>query len=323
MTERLADRYRRLLHLYPKEYLKVRGDEMLSTYMDSVPPGRTRPTVADAADVLRGAGRRWLRTTRTGDLPAGLRTAGVLSLAAAAGLAAFWLLRVESAPLPDNYLLHSRWGIFQSASGVAWSLWMLAALTAALLPRAHRAVVVTALIATVAAVPVSTMLSLNTPPMSIVVSQFALGLMALAFPPTPTLLERLLPLLATATVTFTAVAATAWRQPTAYRYTEAPDTPISVLELAALALAAAAAVWAITDLAAKRRARGLWAAVLLLGPLLITAFRQLEPSSTAPAAPGAGAAYWLGLAGTAGLLAAAALAALLAAVVWRDRTRTE
>jgi len=320
MTDPLAQRYRRLLHLYPKEYRQARGDEMLSTYLDSAPHHRTRPTLIDTADVVRSAGVRWLRTTRTGDFPAGLRIAGVLSLAAAAGLAVFWLLRVELAPLPDNYRVQSRWWIFQSMSSVAWSVWILAPLAAAIVPRIHRSVIAAALVATVAAVPVSALASLNTPPMYLVTSQVALGLMALAFPAKPTLLERLIPLLTVAAVALTAVATSAWRQPTAYRFAEGADASLSVLEVAALAVAAAAAAWGIADLVVRRRARGLWAGALLLGPILIVAFRQLEPTRAVPGDPAAGAVYWLDLIGTAGVVLIVSLSVLSAAVVWRDRT---
>ncbi len=321
MTDELAHRYRQLLRLYPKEYLATRGDEMLSTYLDSAPHHRTRPTFADTADVTRGAALRWLRTTRTGDLPAGLRIAGALSLAAAVGLAAFWLLRVELAPVPDNYIIQSRWGIFQSASAVAWMVWLLACLTAALLPRATRVAIVAALIATVVAVPVSTLASLNATPMFIVTAQVGLGLMALAFPVKPNLLERLLPPLTAAAVVVTAVATSAWRQPTNYRKAEGLYDLNSVLELTALAMALAVAVWAIADLVVRRRARGSWAAVLLLGPILIAAFRLLEPSQADPVDSAAATAYWLAFAGVIGAIVGGSLIVLSAAVVWRDRAR--
>jgi hypothetical protein len=50
MTGRLARRYRRLLFCYPRAH---RRDEMLATLLEAAPPGRTRPTVREAANLIR------------------------------------------------------------------------------------------------------------------------------------------------------------------------------------------------------------------------------------------------------------------------------
>jgi hypothetical protein len=49
----LADRYRRLLLCYPFEYRRTRGDEIVATLLDLAPPDRTRPTVREAANLVR------------------------------------------------------------------------------------------------------------------------------------------------------------------------------------------------------------------------------------------------------------------------------
>ncbi|MEV0424995.1 hypothetical protein [Micromonospora sp. NPDC050495] len=49
----LAHHYRRLLLAYPRPYRRERGEELLGLLLDTNPPGRTRPTVAAALNLLR------------------------------------------------------------------------------------------------------------------------------------------------------------------------------------------------------------------------------------------------------------------------------
>lgn len=97
----------------------------------------------------------------------------------------------------------------------------------------------------------------------------------------------------------------------------------SVLALTALAMAVAVAVWAVADLVVRRRARGLWAAVLLLAPIPIAVFRLVEPSQADPVDAAAATAYWLGFAGVVDAIVSGSLIVLVAAVVWRDRARVD
>jgi hypothetical protein len=53
MAGPLARRYRRLLLAYPRAYRRSRGDELLGALLDAAPPGRTRPTSREAADLIR------------------------------------------------------------------------------------------------------------------------------------------------------------------------------------------------------------------------------------------------------------------------------
>jgi hypothetical protein len=53
MAGPLARRYRRLLFAYPRAYRRLRGDELLGALLDAAPPGRTRPTAREAANLLR------------------------------------------------------------------------------------------------------------------------------------------------------------------------------------------------------------------------------------------------------------------------------
>ncbi|WP_431933773.1 hypothetical protein [Micromonospora sp. RP3T] len=50
----LAHQYRRLLLAYPRAYRRERGPEILGLLLDSAPPGRTRPRLREAADLVRG-----------------------------------------------------------------------------------------------------------------------------------------------------------------------------------------------------------------------------------------------------------------------------
>ncbi|MEH1124432.1 hypothetical protein [Micromonospora sp. CPCC 206061] len=50
MAGPLARRYRRLLFCYPRTH---RRDELLATLLDAAPPGRTRPTAREAANLIR------------------------------------------------------------------------------------------------------------------------------------------------------------------------------------------------------------------------------------------------------------------------------
>ncbi|NBE85202.1 hypothetical protein [Micromonospora rubida] len=50
MTGALARRYRRLLFCYPRAH---RRDELLATLIEAAPPGRSRPTVREAANLIR------------------------------------------------------------------------------------------------------------------------------------------------------------------------------------------------------------------------------------------------------------------------------
>jgi hypothetical protein len=53
MMSRLSRRYRRLLLGYPRAYRRARGDELVATLIEAAPPGRTRPTAREAANLLR------------------------------------------------------------------------------------------------------------------------------------------------------------------------------------------------------------------------------------------------------------------------------
>jgi len=56
---RLERGYRRLLACYPARYRQIHEEEMLAVLMTGAPPGKRRPGIAEAADLLWGALRIW------------------------------------------------------------------------------------------------------------------------------------------------------------------------------------------------------------------------------------------------------------------------
>lgn len=62
--EDLERGYRRLLAYYPREFRRENEDEILGVLLASAPEGQRRVGVAEAADLIRGALRAWLRPLR-------------------------------------------------------------------------------------------------------------------------------------------------------------------------------------------------------------------------------------------------------------------
>lgn len=88
---RLELAYRRLLLSYPTAYRQARGEELLSTLLAAAPPGRRRPTIAEAFDLVYHGIRTRARTTRRTlagpDATDALALAAVVSLTVAAAVA--------------------------------------------------------------------------------------------------------------------------------------------------------------------------------------------------------------------------------------------
>jgi hypothetical protein len=97
----LQRRYSRLLMAYPRWHRRERGLEMLTTMLDAAEPGRRRPAVADAMDIIRGGLRCRFRPPR-GFRPRAA-TVIVVLFAALAGstIAARWAASIL-APTPTE-----------------------------------------------------------------------------------------------------------------------------------------------------------------------------------------------------------------------------
>jgi hypothetical protein len=104
---RLELAYRRLLLAYPADYRHERGDELVSTLLASAPPGRRRPTIAEAFDLLyHGIRTRARVTRRTLSGPAAadeLAQAAVVSLTVAAAVAVAVIVGVSFLGQPVFY----------------------------------------------------------------------------------------------------------------------------------------------------------------------------------------------------------------------------
>jgi hypothetical protein len=96
----LAARYRRLLWTYPRDWRRTHGPDLVTTLLDAAPPDRTRPTRAEALDLLWGGVRLRLRVRGAGAVTA---AAVACLFVAVAGAALGGALGWATAPdLPDD-----------------------------------------------------------------------------------------------------------------------------------------------------------------------------------------------------------------------------
>jgi hypothetical protein len=139
----LEDRYRRLLRCYPAEHRRLHEDEMLGVLLAAAEPERSRPSLGDALNLVRGGlGIRIRRAPRTlanagwGDAAALLSVLAPLILLLAA---IRYAVAVETLPQLRYSLSHGGGGgpVFHPAT--SWLLWAAAAVAA--LAGARRVVV--------------------------------------------------------------------------------------------------------------------------------------------------------------------------------------
>jgi|SRR5215469_4543428 len=103
---RLEHGYRRLLVFYPARYRRVHEEEMLAVLMTAAPQGKTRPSLAEAADLILGALRVRCQPVRGGVAGPGWR--GVLALMGAGaviGLLAGAGYALDNPPMPASAAL--------------------------------------------------------------------------------------------------------------------------------------------------------------------------------------------------------------------------
>ncbi|GAB3861409.1 hypothetical protein GCM10029963_65830 [Micromonospora andamanensis] len=303
----LERRYRHLLRAYPMDYRHDRGDEIVGTYLDLADPRRRWPSLADAADLVRGGLRQRLRAAGATDLAPGVRLAALLALTTAAFLAGFWAL-IEQYPPPAEAGVPV-FGPFTSTGIVAWLAWLVVAVLVLVAPgRATRVAVAGAVLATVAVLLVSPVAGLPRPPLLVLVPQVALGVLALAVDNHLPLPARALPIVAAAGGgAFVAVAGNKlfWGS---YRWTSEQVLPATGAVLLGVGLLLA------VGLAMRRDWRGGWAVVVLLTPIGLLSVHVLAgavdglggaPRPTYPTL--VGAALTVGLLGPAVLPAAVAV----------------
>ncbi len=257
----LERRYRRLLLAYPADYRRDRGDEIVGTYLDLAGPERRWPTLADAADLVRGGLRQRLRAAGATDLVPGVRLAGLLALVTATFLAAFWAF-VEQQPPPAEWGV-PRFGPFVSTGVIAWFAWLVPAILTLVAPgRPTRAAVAVAMLATVAVPVVSLAGGVPRPPLYVLVPQFTLGVLALAVSSRLPLPARVLPIAAAVagagTAAYLVGHGSYWGW---YGWTTEQLLPAVGGVLLAIALLLA------MGLAVRRDGRGGWALAALLTPV--------------------------------------------------------
>jgi hypothetical protein len=175
MTD-LERRYARWTALfYPADYRRTRGSELVDTYLCLAAPDRRRPSPADIADLAAAGLRQHLRTAP--GLGPGFRLAGQLALTTATAFASGWAI-LEALTPTMSWSPHI--GPFLSLGVAAWAVWLLTVVVHVVAPgRWFRRAVVLAVLVTAGAVPVGMLTGMPRPPLSVLVPQLALGVVAL------------------------------------------------------------------------------------------------------------------------------------------------
>jgi hypothetical protein len=180
----LEDRYRRLLRWYPAEHRRSHEDEMLGVLLAATGPGRSRPSVREALDLVRGG--LGVRVRRA---PRGLVRAGWYDAAALLNVLApliLLLAAIRYAVAAGSMFQTVRhlffpgggWAVASFHAAPSWLLW--AAAAAAALAGARRmatAGVLAAIVVELATLPASTDYADGT-----VVTPIVLGLVTVAAP---------------------------------------------------------------------------------------------------------------------------------------------
>jgi hypothetical protein len=104
--------YRRLLACYPVWYRRVHEEEMLAVLMTAAPPGKRRPSIAEAADLLWGALRIRCQPSRTGAEPAWRDALAVASVIVPLILVVVVVVNQAPVFLPGSGALAHRFRLF-------------------------------------------------------------------------------------------------------------------------------------------------------------------------------------------------------------------
>ncbi|GAA1654654.1 hypothetical protein [Actinoplanes couchii] len=265
----LERRYQRLVRaFYPPGYRDERGTEIVGTYLALSAPGRQWPSIADAADLAGGGLRQRLRAVGAGGIGPGLQLAAILALTAATTLAGGFLL-LELNPWAAAWFGPSPVATPSVSHGVwVWAAWLLAAGVHVAAPgRWTRRVIGLTLVLTVA-LPLADVLYPYRPPLFVLVAQACLGLVALGVPAGLSLRVRLLPLAGAVAALPVAVAlARGGNTMTPDAYHGYYGWPAGQVLPAAGVLLLLAALVVTMVLAARDDLRGVWALLVLLGPI--------------------------------------------------------
>jgi hypothetical protein len=270
MTE-LERRYARWTALfYPADDRRKRGSELVDTYLALAAPGRRRPSPADIADLAAGGLRRRLRTAP--GVGVGFRLAGLLALTTTSAFASWWAVLEVLAPVASPRASWSaQTGPFLSLGVAAWALWLLAAVVHAVAPgRWFRRVAVLAVLVTAGVLPAAMLTGIFRPPLSVLLPQVVLGVVALGASARYRWWVRLAPLAAAALTVPVAVAT----EPRLGFNGDYYPSAVLALPAAAVTLLIGATLLAL-GLAARHDSRGVWALLILLTPIGILALNPI------------------------------------------------
>jgi hypothetical protein len=187
----LETSYRRLLHAYPVEWREERGEEMLAVLLESAPDHQTRPSVADALNLVAN-GLRTRIASVIGWIPREvMERTGIVSLGSGAALSAYCLLFGEYVVPEARSQAILNLGPVYSAGSLLYVLWLAATLlvvTGVVLNLRRVATVLLSLTASMAAVHVVNPDLITMPPLYLLalfagLSAFAIGAPRAATPP--------------------------------------------------------------------------------------------------------------------------------------------
>jgi hypothetical protein len=289
----LERRYLRLVRVcYPARYFRERGTELAGTYLELAAPRRRWPSPADVVDVAGGGLRQRVRAAGATAIGSGVRLAATLALLMTTTLAG-GLTLVEAAPRS----LGLGFGV--------WVAWLLVAVVHVGKPgRWTRIATGIALALTVAVVPLAGVTGVFRPPLFVLLPQATLGLVVLGLPGRLPVWQRLTPIAGAAALLPAAASLLSEDgHPVTIYYAGAIGQALTVAGLLLLLIAALLA----TGLAVGRDFRGVWAVLVLLGPIGMLSLHSLAGDLAVRLYGGGPAPTW-------GTLLASAIAVAVVAV---------
>ena len=266
MTD-LERRYARWMALfYPAHYRRERGSELVDTYLSLSAPDRRRPSAADVADLAAGGLRQHLRIAK--GLGPGFELAGLLALMTATACATGWtILEMHASTPPWTSPLQP----FLSLGVAAWVAWLLAAVVYVAAPaRWFRWAAGLAVLVTAGVVPAASLTGLPRPPLSVLLPQIVLGMVAAGAAGRRPWWVRLMPI----AVVVASVPVAVGTAPNPDFYDNYYQVAETALPSAAVMLLIGATLLAL-GLAARRDSRGVWALLILLTPIGMLALNPL------------------------------------------------
>ena len=180
----LETHYKWLVRLYPTAYREQRGDEILSTLLESTDSERTWPSVGDTVDLVGHALRLRLGVGEHQPLGRLFVIVGPCQLVMASLMAVIAVVFGEWSPFsPWPWVPPGHLGPFFTAGPIAYFAWILAGISLLLdRPRLTRRLVGLSIVLTAALVPIGHLFALGRPAMFYLLFLVALGIPYVAVP---------------------------------------------------------------------------------------------------------------------------------------------